>query len=318
MARGLLGAEHSLQLRHKRKEALADADFILLAGSIVDFRVDYGRHFAKHARVVMVNLGLEALGKNSDIRARQQAVRADPCAFVVALAQQHSTAKVSSTWTPWLQKLRQNDARRETEIDKMAAASSAAKNALGLNPVRVCRAINQAMAEDSIIVADGGDFVGTASYTVRPRQPHGWLDPGVFGTLGVGGGFAVAAKALRPKSEVWILFGDGSCAWSLSEVDTMVRHQLPCIIVIGNDAAWQQMRRDQVRLLGDPVASELLFTRYDTVGAGYGAHGILVDRESDLETALSEAKRVVRDERRPVVVNVMIAKSSFREGSISL
>jgi thiamine pyrophosphate-dependent acetolactate synthase large subunit-like protein len=153
---------------------------------------------------------------------------------------------------------------------------------------------------------------------VQPRQPLAWLDPGVFGTLGVGGGFAVAAKALRPNSEVWILFGDGSSAWSLSEVDTMVRHGLPCIVLIGNDAAWQQMHRDQVRLLQDPVASELLFTRYDIVGQGYGAAGFLVERECDVAATLREAKRVAREEKRPVVVNAFLVKSAFREGSISL
>ncbi len=90
--------------------------------------------------------------------------------------------------------------------------------------------------------------MGTASYTIQPRGALQWLDPGVFGTLGVGAGFALGARLARPTAEVWIVFGDGACGWSLSEFDTFVRLKLPVIAVVGNDACWSQMFRDQVRL----------------------------------------------------------------------
>lgn len=256
------------QMRHKRKEALAACDCVVLAGSVIDFRVDYGRHFNKNAHITMINLGAEALAKNRDIRGRDLLVQADPADFVVSLAQNApATDAQRAAWQPWLAALRKNEAKREAEIDGMArskkpSTSAAAGTERGINPVVLCRAVNDAIADDSIIVADGGDFVGTASYIVQPRQPLAWLDPGVFGTLGVGGGFAVAAKALRPNSEVWILFGDGSSAWSLSEVDTMVRHGLPCIVLIGNDAAWQQMHRDQVRMVSFIVQRPIHSNRF--------------------------------------------------------
>eukprot|EP00455_Lapot_gusevi_P026787 TRINITY_DN2825_c0_g1_i3.p1 TRINITY_DN2825_c0_g1~~TRINITY_DN2825_c0_g1_i3.p1 ORF type:complete len:643 (+),score=225.01 TRINITY_DN2825_c0_g1_i3:58-1986(+) len=314
MARGLLGTSHPLQMRHKRREALAAADFVLLAGAVPDFRLDYGRHIKK-AFFVMVNLSRVALKKNSDIRRRDIAIQYDPCDLMLKLAQNATSINLSaatSRWSSWMSWLQQNEAKREKEIDAMA---SPAKK--GVNPVVLCRALNRALDDDSIIVADGGDFVGTASYIVHPRKPLSWLDPGVFGTLGVGGGFAVAAKANRPQAEVWLLFGDGSSAWSLAEVDTMVRHGLPCIIVIGNDAAWQQMHRDQVRLLKDPVASELLFSHYERVGEGYGGEGLLIRNESEIEATFQKAKALAKS-GRPVVVNVFLGKSDFRQGSISL
>lgn len=318
MARGLLGAKHPLLFRHNRKYALKHCDVIVLLGSAIDFRVDYGRHIGGGAYVCMVNLSAETLHKNSDIRSRNLKILGDSCDFTISLAQLASTQKevfqkVEPKWAKWKQTLADNDAKREVEIDKLASTPAQK----GVNPVRLCRAINAALDDDSIIVADGGDFIGTASYIVHPRNQLGWLDPGLYGTLGVGGGFACAAKALKPNSEVWLLFGDGTCAWSIAEIDTMVRHRLPCIIVIGTDAKWNQMNRDQTRLLKDPVASELLFSRYDLVGAGYGAEGILVANEAEVPDALKRAKEICKS-GKPVVVNVFLASSSFREGSISL
>src|SRR6185436_5421095 len=105
------------------------------------------------------------------------------------------------------------------EREKDIAAQAAERPSSGLNPLSVCREIDGALDDQSIVVADGGDFVSTASYILRPRRPLSWLDPGVFGTLGVGAGFALAAKLVRPEAEVWILYGDGSVGFSLSEAD---------------------------------------------------------------------------------------------------
>ena len=119
----------------------------------------------------------------------------------------------------------------------------------------MCRAIEALLPRDSVIVADGGDFVATASYVLRPRGPLSWLDPGVFGTLGVGAGFALAAKLLRPEAEVWLLYGDGSVGFSLAEADTFARHGVPVVAVVGNDAGWTQIAREQVEVLGDDVGT---------------------------------------------------------------
>ena len=164
---------------------------------------------------------------------------------------------------------------------------------------------------------DGGDFVATAAYIVRPRSPLSWLDPGVFGTLGVGGGFAVGAASVRPDAEVWLFYGDGSSAYSLAEFDTYVRHGMAPIAVIGTDASWQQIARDQIEILGELVGTELLRTNYHDVAEGYGGKGLLLTDPANIDAVLDEAKELA-SEGTPVCINVHLADSDFREGSISI
>ena len=103
-------------------------------------------------------------------------------------------------------------------------------------------------------------------YLFRPRGPLSWLDPGAFGTLGVGGGFALGAKLCRPDAEVWILYGDGSCGFSVAEIDTMTRHKAPVIALVGNDAAWTQIAREQVPMFGTDVACKLFVSTCFIIG----------------------------------------------------
>ena len=117
-----------------------------------------------------------------------------------------------------------------------------------------------------------------------------WLDPGVFGTLGVGGGYAIGAAACYPNSEIWLIYGDGSSAYSLAEFDTYVRHGLAPIAVVGTDASWAQIAREQVDMLGDDVGTVLLRTDYHKVAEGYGGVGLLLDDHTKIETTLQEAK----------------------------
>lgn len=307
MARGLLGAESRLQLRHRRRQALKEADLVLLAGVPCDFRLDYGRHVSRRARLVSVNLSDQDLTRN---RRPDRGVLAEPGAFLTDLADAADDHR--ERWRDWLEALRQRDAEREKEI-----AAQAALETDHVNPLHLCREIDRALDDDSVLVADGGDFVATASYTVRPRGPLRWLDPGVFGTLGVGGGFALGAKLVRPESEVWLLYGDGSAAYSLAEFDTYARHGLPVIAVVGNDAGWTQIAREQVEILGDACGTVLRHTDYHTVAEGYGGRGLRVDRPEDVPAVLQEAKEIARG-GTPVLVNALTGKTDFRKGSISM
>ena len=121
----------------------------------------------------------------------------------------------------------------------------------------------------------------------------------------------------RPDSEVWILYGDGACGWGLAEFDTFVRHRIPVIAVVGNDAGWTQIAREQRKLLQDDVGTVLARTDYHRVVAGFGADGILVSKNADVPAALEHAREVARS-GKPVLVNVWLDKTDFREGSISM
>jgi acetolactate synthase-1/2/3 large subunit len=198
------------------------------------------------------------------------AVHADPARFVRLLAQAMPAAGgTGGRWEAWREQLRDRDGAREEEIARMAEHPTEA-----VNPIALCREIERLLDPDSVLVADGGDFVATASYVVRPRGPLRWLDPGAFGTLGVGAGFALGAKLVYPNAEVWVVWGDGSLGYGLAEYDTFVRHGLPVIGVVGNDAMWMQIAREQVEILHDDVGCTLRRSDYHVAAEGLGASGL--------------------------------------------
>jgi acetolactate synthase-1/2/3 large subunit len=306
MARGLLGAAHPLLFRHRRKEALREADLVLLAGVPCDFRLDYGRSIGRGATLVAANRDRDDLSKN---RAPKIASLGDPALFVRALADRAAPRERGA----WLAKVAEREAAREAEI----AAQAAEPGDGGVNPLRLLRDLDAFLDERALLVADGGDFVGTASYVVRARSPLGWLDPGVFGTLGVGGGFALGAALVRPGAEVWILYGDGSVAFSLAEFDSLARHGVPVIALVGNDRSWGQIARDQVPVLGDAVGTELAATAYERAAEGLGGRGLRIERAEEIAPAFAEARRLAAA-GHAVLINAMLARSEFRKGSISL
>ena len=306
MARGLLGPSHPRQFRHQRKQALREADLVVLAGTPCDFRLDYGRHINRRAFLAAINWHGRDMSRN---RRPHLGVVAPPGPFLEALAQHVPHAVACS---PWLETLGARERARDEEIARQAATP-----ATPLNPLQVCAAIERHLGDDSVIVADGGDFVATASYIVRPRRPLSWLDPGVFGTLGVGAGFVLGAQASRPQSEIWAIFGDGALGFSLAEFDTFVRHGVPVIAVVGTDAKWAQIARDQVAVLHDDVGTVLRRTAYHEVVAGFGARGLLLDSPSCIDATFAAAREAARA-GVPVLINAIIGDTDFRKGSLSL
>jgi len=333
MARGLLGRDHPLQMRHARRQALREADCVLLAGVPCDFRLDYGRHVRRSATLIAANRSARdaRLNRKPDV-----AAIGDAGLFVESLAA--VLPPRAADWAGWLGMLRARDQAREAEIDTQAAAPGE-----HVNPLALLRALEAEAGERAVFVADGGDFVATASYVLHPRAPLGWLDPGAFGTLGVGAGFAMGAALGRPEPvsplaaakqppppaggespggagstrEVWIIFGDGACGWSLAEFDSFVRQRIPVIAVVGNDAGWTQIAREQVKMLHDDVATVLARSAYHEVVAGFGAQGLLVRRPDEVRPALQRARELAR-QGHAVLVNVWLDKTEFREGSLSM
>ncbi|MDE2154718.1 MAG: hypothetical protein KGJ32_02315 [Xanthomonadaceae bacterium] len=306
MARGLLGRAHPRQLFHQRRQALREADCVVLAGVPCDFRLDYGRHVRRSASLISANRSRREARLN---RTPTVTALGDAGLFLEALA-----ARLASNAgrDDWQAVLHGRDAGREAEIVRDAEVAGEY-----VNPLALFREIDRIAGDEAIFVADGGDFVATAAYTLRPRGPLRWLDPGVFGTLGVGAGFALGASASRPGAELWLIWGDGACGFGLVEFDSFVRHGIPVIAVIGNDAGWSQIAREQVKLLGDAVGTTLARSDYDRVAAALGAEGILVRHRHEMPAALARAQTLARS-GRPVLVNVWLEPSGFREGSISM
>jgi len=304
MARGLLGPQHALHLRHKRRLALKESDCVLLAGVPCDFRLDYGSHIPRRATYVSINRSRHDMTMN---RRPTISALADAGHFLRALG---STCKVDCS--DWLETLRTRDDQREDEIRTESEAGTE-----HINPLQLLKEIDAVLDDDSIIVADGGDFVATASYTVRPRGPLSWLDPGAFGTLGVGAGFAMGAKLHRPDSETWAIFGDGAFGYSLIEFESFARLKIPLIAVIGNDASWSQIAREQVKLLQDDVGTTLQHSDYHLAAESFGARGFLLESPDDIQPVLLQAKQAA-SEGQPVLINAILGRSNFRDGSISM
>jgi acetolactate synthase-1/2/3 large subunit len=307
MARGLLGRHSDIQLRHKRTAALKEADLVIVAGFPFDFRMGYGRSISSGATLVAANLSSSEMRKN---RRPEIPVHMHAGEFLRELAD--AAGGGLGPWTDWFDTLRAREAARDEEISQQAKTPTEL-----VNPLHLFQRIEEKMADDAVLVVDGGDFVGTASYILRPRKPLSWLDPGVFGTLGVGGGFAVGASLVRPGKEVWLIYGDGSSAYSLAEIDTCVRHGLAPIAVIGTDGSWAQIAREQVPMLGTDIGTVLRRTPYHEVGQGYGAVGLLLDDPARVDETLDEAKALAAA-GKPVVINVHISATDFRKGSISV
>uniref|UniRef100_A0A8C9J8A4 2-hydroxyacyl-CoA lyase 2 n=1 Tax=Panthera tigris altaica TaxID=74533 RepID=A0A8C9J8A4_PANTA len=300
MARGLLGRNHPLHIRQNRSAALKKADVVLLAGIVCDFRLSYGRVLSRSSKIIIVNRNRKEMLMNSDMFWKpQEAVQGDGT-VAFKLGKVYCSSWWAASW---------RGPAREKALTPVGQH---------LNPVRVLQLVEEILPDNTILVVDGGDFVGTAAHLVQPRGPLRWLDPGAFGTLGVGAGFALGAKLCRPDAEVWCLFGDGAFGYSLIEFDTFVRHKIPVIALVGNDAGWTQISREQVPCLGSNVACGLAYTDYHKAAMGLGAQGLLLSREKDqVVEVLRDAQQQCRD-GHPVVVNILIGRTDFRDGSIAV
>jgi acetolactate synthase-1/2/3 large subunit len=306
MARGALGSDHPHLFSHARKHALSRSDLVIVLGTPLDFRVGYGRSPAWNAdaRVVQVDLDAAQLGHN---RTLDLGIQADVGYFLEALCERAS-AKTAPMWVQELDEVEQKKrASIREEIDTYRNPP---------NPLRVCYELGKRLGKNDIVIGDGGDFVASAANVLPLEWPQLWMDPGPLGTLGIGPGYALAASLARPDGRTVILYGDGAFGMSAMEFEVLARHKRPVVAVIGNDAAWSQIRRGQVQIYGEEraVATRLDYTRYDLVVQALGGKGYWVERIEELGPALDGAFAA----DVPSCVNVRISSSNFRKNAIAV
>jgi len=302
-ARGAVRPDDPRFFRLCRSKALGRADVVALFGTPWDFRLGYGQNVNPDASVIQVDLDPELIGYN---RGAAVGIPGDTGLVMGQLAEAGSRKDAG-----WLAELRASESK---SYDKMLPEMH--DDSSPVNPLRFSKELASAIPEDASVICDGGDIVGTAAKVVNVYQPGHWMDPGPLGTLGVGPGYAMAARLARPDSPVFILYGDGSFGLHAMEFEAMARQGIPVIGVIGNDAAWTQIRRGQVELFSPDraPATGLDYTRYERVAEALGCYGAWVESPEGIRPAIDAAL----ESGKPAVINVKIGASSFRQGAISV
>ena len=297
LGRGIVPGGHELLVARARRTAVGECDLALVVGAPLDFRLGYGA-FGGHggapdARVVHV---ADSPGQISAHADPATSAAGDLTAFfdlVQTVVEQHGHAD----WSAWSGRLAEESAARAAaDHELLTRAVSPA------HPARIYGELLPRLADDAVVIGDGGDFVSWAGRFVEPARPGSWLDPGPFGCLGAGLGAAIAARIARPSSQVVLLLGDGASGMSLMDVDTLVRHDLPVVMVMGNNGAWGLEKQPMQMLYGYDVAADLApQTRYDEVVRALGGAGEMVTDPRQIGPALDRAFASVV----PYLVNVV-------------
>jgi acetolactate synthase-1/2/3 large subunit len=282
--RGCLPSSHPLAFSQARGFTLGQADFVLVLGTPLDFRLGYGRPpvFAEDATVCMVDCDPAELGRN-----RPLAVGiAGHLGRVLGQLTAALPRGLADRFAGWRGRVEGKERESRDRLEAQCAADD-----VPVSHYRWAAEIARHVTPDTIVVGDGGDVVGCASRVVRLHRPGQWLDPGPFGCLGVGPPFAIAAKLLHPDRPVLLIAGDGALGLNGMELETAVRFGLPMTCIIGNDGGWGQIRNPQLSFFGEEraAATSLPYTRFDLMVEALGGRGVLVRDPKDIGPALSRA-----------------------------
>lgn len=296
LARGVLPYGHPYLGNRARGSALRDADVILALGVDWDFRTGFGKKINPAATVIQIDADPSKIGWNRDANV---GVVADPGTVIAQLVTR--LADLGKTEDPgWTAEIRAAE-----KVKGAASYEVSLSDADPIHPERFAREVGDFFSDDTIVAADGGDIVSTTAKWLQTSRPGGLLDPGPFGCLGVGAPFALAAKVVEPDTRVGIVYGDGAFGFNGMEYDTLIRHDLPVVGVIGNDGAWNNIRA--IHAMAHPESvflSEIGFRPYEKIVEGLGGYGELVEKASEIRPALERAQ----DAGVPALVNVKIAE----------
>ncbi len=293
LGRGCLPADHELAFSRARGAGLKGADVALVIGVPLDFRLGFGGSFGEETKMIRLDAGAERADRQPGAagrpgRRRRRQPRRDP---------RGGGRRRRGAPTAWLEQLREvEDEKRAAEREELNDPRSP------LHPVRVYKELGEVLDRDAIVVGDGGDFVSYAGRFIDTYEPGCWMDPGPFGCLGAGPGQAIGAKLAHPDRQVCLLLGDGAFGFAGIEFDTMARHGLPVVGVMGNNGIWALEHHPMKFLYGYSVAAELRpETPYEQMVEALGCDGVLVREPGELRPALERAF----ESGRPTLVNVL-------------
>ncbi len=312
-ARGMMKNDDPHHFDRTRSDAFKKADVILIVGTPFDFRMGYGKRISKDATLVQIDQSYATVGKNRDI---SLGIAGDPgaiCAAVEQAASGRIDDGARASRREWMQELR---AIEEAKLKKLMPMFLSDANPI--HPYRLAYEINEFLREDTIYIGDGGDVVTISAQAVRPRSPGQWMDPGALGSLGVGTGFAMAAKMAHPDKEVMCLYGDGSFGMTCFDMETAQRFGAPYLAVVGNNSAMNQIRYGQIAKYGEnrgDIGNKLGDIEFSKFAQMIGGHGEEVREAKDIQPALQRAREAIASTGKCAVVNVWIDPREYAPGT---
>ncbi|MDP9823870.1 acetolactate synthase-1/2/3 large subunit [Nocardioides massiliensis] len=286
MGRGVVPGGHRLLMTKARSVALGTSDLVIVVGTPLDFRLSYGVFGGKEGAPVAKTVHLaDSPGQVSRHAELAGSASGDLTLVLDGLLTAVQGQSRRTDWSGWVGTLQETVAAATARDDELLRAE-----ADPIHPARIYGELVPRLAEDAVVVGDGGDFVSFAGKYVEPKRPGGWLDPGPYGCLGAGLGGAIAARLARPSSQVVLLYGDGAAGMSLMDVDTLVRHDLPVVMVVGNNGAWGLEKGPMQMLYGYDVAADLTpRTGYHEVVKALGGAGEEVTDPREIGPTLDRA-----------------------------
>jgi len=310
--RGLLPPGDPHHFNRTRRYAFDKADVIVIVGTPFDFRMGYGKRLRAEATVVQIDLDYRTVGKNRDVGL---GLVGDPGAILKAVhdATTGRSDNGAKKRAGWLEELRAGEAKATDKLMPMFLSDSSP-----IHPYRVAWEINEFLGDDTIYIGDGGDVVTISAQAVQPRRPGHWMDPGALGSLGVGTGFAMAAKLAHPEKEVMCYYGDGAFAMTAFDMETANRFGAPYIAVIGNNSAMNQIRYGQIAKYGEQrgnVGNKLGDVPFGKFGEMLGGYGEEVRDPNEIGPALRRAREAVRKDGRSAVINIWVDPNEYAPGT---
>lgn len=294
MGRGILPAGHPLLVTRARSRAFGAADLVIVVGAPLDFRLGFGQFGDGAAAVCQLVDSPGELATHVDLAA---SAAGDLTVVLDELVEAWQRKAGADAYADWAAELRQ-----AADAAVAADAEVLDSEADPIHPARIYRELGRQLSEDTVVIGDGGDFVSYAGKYVEPRGPGRWLDPGPYGCLGTGLGYAIGARIARPSAPIVLLLGDGAAGFSLMDVDTLVRHRLPVVMIVGNNGIWGLEKHPMRFLYGYDVAAELApRTRYDEVVRALGGAGEMVTAPAEIGPAIKRAL----DAGVPYLINVI-------------
>jgi acetolactate synthase I/II/III large subunit len=292
LARGCMPADHELFFSRARSTGLQGADVALVIGVPMDFRLAFGAAFGPETEIVAIDCAEPERPHPRPVAAELYGEVSETLRDLGAAA--GAAALASEDWVSQLRELETERRQAErAELDDDRAP---------LHPMRLYKELGEVIDRDAIVIGDGGDFVSYAGKVIDSYAPGCFLDPGPFGCLGSGPGYALAAKLARPDKQVVLVMGDGAFGFAGMEFDTLARHGVNVLAVMGNNGIWALEKHPMEFLYGYSVAAELRpGTRYDKVVEALGCHGELVERPADVKPAIARAF----ESGKPALVNVL-------------